>query len=180
LSKLNEAKANEELFKKEADTLRNSYKAQEDQVEAALAQQEQQQIQDLRDNLLNAASNFNEIQLDYTDDTSDSLIVEDADKQKMLSYLIDQDANGKSALIRDLENPDALIELAWLRTQAADVLSGITQYWKKNLADARAENKKLQAKIDDLSKRNSSVVIPKQPDSDNAPQKTAWDNSDLL
>lgn len=112
LSKLETAKANEELFKKEAEVLRNTYKAQEDQAAAEREQQEKQQIEDLRTNLMNAASKFNEVQLDYTDETSDSLVIEDEDKQEMLSYILDQDAEGKSQLVRDLEDPDTLIELA--------------------------------------------------------------------
>lgn len=61
---------------------------------------------------MNAASSFNEIQLDYTDDTSDSLTVDDEDKQQMMSYILDQDADGKSQLVKDLEDPDRLIEIA--------------------------------------------------------------------
>lgn len=167
-SKLEVAKANEELFKKEAEVLRNTYKAQEDQAAAEREQQDKQQIEDLRKNLMNAASNFNEIQLDYTDDKSESLEIEEEDKQEMLSYILEQDENGKSQLVRDLEDPDALIELAWLRTKGADVLSNLTQYWKKMLADERATNKKLQAQIDKLTKKGtSSVVIPPDPNDKN-------------
>ena len=112
LSKLDEAKKNETLFQKETEILRNAYKAQEDQAEAERVQLEQQQAEDLRNNLIAAASNFNEVQLDYTDDESDSLVIEDEDKQQMISYILDQDADGKSQLVKDLENPDTLIELA--------------------------------------------------------------------
>lgn len=183
LSKLDEAKGNETLFKKEAEVLRNTYKAQEDQAEADRVQQEQQQAQDLRDNLMNAASNFNEVQLDYTDDQSDSLVIEDTDKQQMISYILDQDENGKSQLVKDLEDPDALIELAWLRTQGAEVLSNITKYWKETLATERAENKKLRAQIEKLSKKgNSTVVVPSAPNDPPKDQKaySAWDNSGLI
>ena len=182
LSKLDEAKKNETLFKKEAEILRNTYKAQEDQAEAERVQLEEQQAEDLRNNLIAAASNFNEVQLDYTDDESDSLVIEDADKQQMISYILDQDANGKSQLVKDLENPDTLIELAWLRTQGAEVLSSVTKYWKETLAAARAENKKLQAQIDKLNKKNeSTVVVPKAPHvKEDTKAYSAWDNSGLI
>ena len=91
-----EAKQNEDLFKKKTETLRTAYKEQEDQAEQLRIQEEQQQVEDLRNNLMNAASSFNEIQLDYTDDTSYSLTVDDEDKQQMMSYILDQDADGKS------------------------------------------------------------------------------------
>ena len=182
LSKLDEAKKNETLFTKETEILRNAYKAQEDQAEAERVQLEQQQAEDLRNNLIAAASNFNEVQLDYTDDESDSLVIEDADKQQMISYILDQDTNGKSQLVKDLENPDTLIELAWLRTQGAEVLSSVTKYWKETLAAARAENKKLQAQIDKLNKKNeSTVVVPKAPHvKEDTKAYSAWDNSGLI
>lgn len=111
-SKLEAAKANEDLFKKEVDVLRTAYKNQEDQERAAAEQMEAQQAEDLRNELLNAAGKFNEIALDYTDEHSDTLVIEDADKQVMMAYLLEQDPEGKSQLMRDLDNPDTLIELA--------------------------------------------------------------------
>ena len=173
-----EAKQNEDLFKKKKETLRTAYKEQEDQAEQLRIQEEQQQVEDLRNNLMNAASSFNEIQLDYTDDTSDSLTVDDEDKQQMMSYILDQDADGKSQLVKDLEDPDRLIEIAWFSTQGAKALSELTKYWKGLLSEARSENKKLQAKLDKVSKNNTVVVPPSTPE----PSKvgSAWDNSGLI
>ena len=112
LSKLNIAKSDEDLFKKEIDILRESYKAQEDQMlkDAELA--EQQQYEDLQNNLLNAVSTFNEVSLDTKDSESDSLVIEDSDKRQILGYLLDQDKDGKSQFVKDIENPNTLIELA--------------------------------------------------------------------
>lgn len=159
LAKLDNAKENEELYRKETEILRNSYKEQEDKAEQDRVLAEQQAAEDLRNNLINAAKAFNEVQLDYTDANSDSLVIEDSDKQKMVSYILDKDANGKSQLVKDLENPDALIELAWLRTQGAEVLSNITQYWKGILSNERAENKKLRSQLEKVNKKNDSTVI---------------------
>lgn len=183
LSRLEAAKENEALYQKETTTIRNAYKAMEDQAEQDRIFQDQKEAEDLRNNLLNAASQFNEIQLDYTDDESDSLVVEDKDKQQMISYLLDQDAEGKSQLVRDLENPDTLIELAWLRTQGAEVLSNITQYWKGMLSEERAKNRKLTAQLEKLNgKNNSSIVIPRAPHQpkDKGEFVSAWDNSGLI
>ena len=112
LSKLNTAKYDEDLFKKEVDVLRENYKAQEDQMlkDAELA--EQQQYEDLQNNLLNAVSAFNEVSLDTKDSESDSLVIEDSDKRQILGYLLDQDKDGKSQFVKDIENPNTLIELA--------------------------------------------------------------------
>jgi hypothetical protein len=112
LSKLNIAKSDEDLFKKEVDVLRDSYKTQEDQMlkDAELA--EQQQYEDLQNSLMQAVSNLNEISLDTADPSSDSLVVEDKDKHQILAYLLNQDKDGKSQFVKDIENPATLIELA--------------------------------------------------------------------
>lgn len=161
LSKLETAKDNEDLYIKEVTALRNSYKEDEDNLRK---QQEAQQIADtqaMQENLLNAARNFNEVLLDSDDPESDSLIVEDTDKQQILSYLLDQDSQGKSQLIRDLEDPETLIQLAWLRLQGQNAISDTTRYWKDTLKEARKENAKLQKEIEKLkSKKDNSVVMP--------------------
>jgi hypothetical protein len=162
MAELDSAKENEDLFKKKTEILRNNYKAEQDEAEAARKQQEEQQVEDLRNNLKDAATRFNEVQLDYTDDKSDSLVIDEEDKQQMMSYILDQDEEGKSQLVRDLEDPDRLIELAWFSTQGAKVLSELTKYWKGLLANERAENKKLQNKLDKLSKTSATTVVSRQ------------------
>lgn len=179
MSQLQAAKSNEDLFKKETEVIRATYKEREDAAAAAVKQQEEQQIKDLRNNLANAAQAFNEVPLDYKDEKSDSLVIEEGDKQQMLAYILDQDSEGKSQLVRDLENPDALIELAWLRTKGADILSDMTQYWKKLLADERSTNRKLQSQIDKLKKGSSSVIAPQNKESMKT-EGSVWDNSGLI
>ena len=184
LSELDSAKENEELFKKKSEILRNTYKAQQDQADAEREQLEAQQMEDLRNNLMNAVGRFNEIQLDYTDDKSDSLVIDDTDKQQMMSYLLDQDSEGKSAFIRSLEDPDQLIELAWFATQGPKVLSDLTQYWKGLLAEQRAENKKLQSKLDRITGKTNTTIVPKQKKDPNQVTDvhyiSGWDNSGLI
>lgn len=180
MSELDSAKLNEELFKKKADALRENYKKQEDEAEKVQQQKEQQQVEDLRTNLMNAASKFNEIQLDYTDSESDSLVVEERDKQQMMSYILDQDDDGKSALIKDLEDPNALIELAWLRMNGREVLSTLTKHWKGLLAEERATNKKLQSEIDKLKKTGKSAVVVNDTTNESKTQGSIWDNSGLI
>lgn len=178
LAELNSAKENSETFSKKVEAIRTSYKKMEDEYNQEQQNREAQQAEDLRNNLLDVSRNFNEIQLDYTDDQSDSLVVEEADKQKIISYLMDTDSEGKSAFVRDLENPAALFELGWLRTQGADALANMSQYWKGQLAEARSINKKLQAKLDKYEKNHSSVVVPSE---DNKKEPADyWDTAGLL
>ena len=185
LSKLDEAKKNEELYKRETEALRNTYKAQEDEAIAEQEARRQQQVEDLHKTLMESANNFNEVQMDYKDDSSDSIVVEDSDKQIMMSYLLDADENGKTQLVKDLEDPNALIELAWLRTQGADALSNLTQYWKGLLTEERAKNKKLESQIEKMNKKEdpNTVITPspkKNQTADAFGWKSAWGNEDLL
>ena len=157
--KLEAAKANEELFKKEVDSLRQFYKSEEDkQIEdAKLA--EQQQYEALQNSLLDAANKFNEIVLDLDDPQSDSLELEERDKQIMLDYLLTPDKDGQSKFDKDLSDPKALIELAWLRTQGRDTITGISQYWKKELADTRKELAKAKKELEKYRKNDSNDKV---------------------
>ena len=181
-SKLESAKSNETLFKKEVDALRADYKKQEDAEIEAQKQKEQQDYDDLVGNLQNILSNFNEVALDSTDAESDVLEIEDSDKQQVLAYLLYQDSEGKSQLVKDLENPATLIELAWLRTQGRALIDNTTRYWKDLLKQERKEKAKLQKELESYQNKGSqSVVVPKPPKKDENSNTiptfgSVWDN----
>lgn len=180
-SKLESAKSNEALFKKEVDALRADYKKQEDAEIEAQKQKEQQDYDDLVGNLQDILSNFNEVALDSTDAESDVLEIEDSDKQQVLAYLLNQDSEGKSQLVKDLENPATLIELAWLRTQGRALIDNTTRYWKDLLKQERKEKAKLQKELESYQNKGSqSVVVPKPPKKDEPSNtrsfETVWDN----
>ena len=183
-SKLNSAKSNEELFKKEVNALRTEYKNEEDAQIEAQRQEEQQAYNDLVGNLQNILGNFNEVVLDSTDPESDVLEIEDSDKDQVLAYLLNQDTDGKSQLVKDLENPTTLIELAWLRTQGRALIDNSTRYWKDLLKQERKEKAKLEKELESYRTRESqSVVVPKPPKSNNSNEKdiptfgSVWDNN---
>ena len=174
LSKLNTAKYDENLFKKEVDTLRESYKAQEDQMlkDAELA--EKQQYEDLQNNLIAAVSQFNEISLDTADASSDSLVIEDSDKHQILAYLLNQDKDGKSQFVKDIENPAALIELAWYRTHGRNVIDGISQYWKDVLKSERKKIASLEKQLEG-TKSNKTVIASNKGKTNSPGKGLNWD-----
>ena len=163
LSKLESAKDDEDLYQKEVNSIRSSYKADEDAYIAQQQQAQQRQVYELQQNLVNAARNFNEVLLDDSDPNSDSLVVEDSDREQILSYLLDQDSQGKSQLVRDLENPNTLIQLAWLRLQGQNAITNTTRYWRDTLKETRKENARLQKELDKLNGKDNSVVVPSKP-----------------
>ena len=158
-AKLDAAKVNDELFKKEVDALRAYYKQEETRQEEAAKQEEQLQYENLQNTLLNTVKNVNEVILDQDDPKSDSLEIEDSDKEQIMSYLLDLDKDGVSQFEKDLNDPAALIELAWLRTQGRNTLTGITQYWKKELADTRKELTKVKKELERYTKKETNTEV---------------------
>lgn len=181
-SKLETAKSNEDLYKKEVTALREEFKKEEEAQIEAQKQQEQQDYENLVGNLKNVLGNFNEVALDSTDPESDVLEIEDSDKDLVLAYLLNQDTDGKSQLVKDLENPTTLIELAWLRTQGRTLIDNTTRYWKDLLKQERKEKAKLQKELESYkNKSEQSVVVPKPPKKDDPSNtipsfSTVWDH----
>lgn len=162
LSKLETAKDDETLYEKEVATLRESYKADEEALAQQEIERERQNYLALQDNLVKAATDFEEVLFDPDDPNSDSLIIEDNDRRQIMSYLLDQDSQGKSQLVRDLEDPNTLVQLAWLRLQGQNAISDTTRYWKDTLKETRKENARLQKEIERLknNKGGNTVVVP--------------------
>jgi hypothetical protein len=165
MSKLESAKENTDLFDKEVAAIRATIKANEDEEIKQQEALEAQSYQELQNNLQLAMADFTQIELDPEDKEQDALALDvtDEDRALMMRYLIERDKDGKSQLVRDLEDPKALIELAYYRTRERDNLTGLTRYWKNELANERKEKAKLQKELDKYKNKgnNSFVVEPK-------------------
>lgn len=181
ISKLNIAKSDENLFTKEVDVLRESYKAEEDRARKEAEAAEQQEYEALQQNLIHAAGAFSEISLDASDPQSDSLVIEDSDRNQILAYLLNQDKDGKSQFVKDIENPDTLIELAWYRINGKNTLSGVTQYWKNILKEERKERASLEKQLEKYKNKEQKTVI-KNKETTNSPSGNYdfWDKSGLI
>lgn len=162
LTELDAAKLNEELFNKKSDIIRQQYKEQEDRQKQEAEAAEQQRYEDLQQNIVNAVLNFKEISIDPDPESEDwrGLEIEDGDRQNILSYLLDQDQEGKSRLVRDIEDPNELIKLSWYKLYGDETFKHITGYWKGLLKEARQENAKLSKQIEKYKKGTNTVVTP--------------------
>lgn len=176
-AKLDSAKLNEELFGKEVAAIRDNYHKIEEEEARQQQELEAQSYQELQNNIQNAMGNFTEIVLDPEDPKSDALQIEDEDRELMFRYLTELGKDGKSQLVRDLEDPNALIELAYYRTRERDNLTGLTRYWKNELANERKEKAKLQRELDKYKNKgkNSFVVTTPQKPSKGAKTPTIMD-----
>jgi len=162
LAELDAAKLNEELFNKKSDAIRQQYKEQEDKVKQEQEQAEQQRYEALQQNIVDTVLNFKEISIDPDPNSEDwrGLEIEDGDRQQILAYLLDQDQEGKSQLVKDIEDPAELIKLSWYKLYGDETFKQITTYWKGLLKDARRENAKLTKQIEKYKNGNNTVVTP--------------------
>lgn len=162
LAELDAAKLNEKLFNKKSDTIRQQYKEHEDRMQQEAEMAEQQRYEALQQNIVNAVLNFKEISIDPDPESEDwrGLEIEDGDRQNILSYLLDQDQEGKSRLVRDIEDPNELIKLSWYKLYGDETFKHITGYWKGLLKEARQENAKLSKQIEKYRKETNTVVTP--------------------
>lgn len=168
VSKLDVAKLNEDLFKKESEALRKQYKDREDQEIENMRQEEERRNKDLQDNLISAVNQFNSVSIDDLETNDDDhlvLEVEDAEKHNILNYLLTQDKDGKSQLVKDIEDPAKLIEIAYFMLYGRSNMADITNYWKGVLKETRKEIKSQTPKP---SKKDNTTVVstPKKEDAD--------------
>jgi len=163
--RLESAKVNEELFKKEVDALRAYYKEQEENEVKEAEAQAAAEYENLQNSLLTAASRFTEVKFDVEDaEDPGGFEIEDSDRQRALAYLLAVDKDGQSQFDKDLSDPNALFELAYLRTSARDLLNGTSQYYKKVIADTRKELAKTKKALEKYEKKgNNSVVTTPAP-----------------
>lgn len=106
------AKENEELFKKKAESIRNQYKADEDERARQYLQQQEEQIKAYDNAIKQSITNFNEVSLDYKDSKSDSIVIDDKMKNDIYHYLMKVDESGVSQFARDLQDPNKLVKIA--------------------------------------------------------------------
>lgn len=108
------AKENEELFKKKADAIRKQYKAKEDERVQAIKQQQQDQYTAFDNSIKQSITNFNEVSLDYKDNSPERrvLVVDNNMKNDIYNYLMRVDENGKSQFAKDLEDTNKWVNFA--------------------------------------------------------------------
>ena len=162
LSELDAAKLNEELFNKKSEAIRQQYKEIEEQQIKDQELAEQQRYEALQQNITNAVLNFKEVSIDPDPESEDwrGIEIEDGDRQTILSYLLDQDQEGKSQLVRDIEDPNSLIELAWYKLYGQDLVHNVTKYWKGVVKEDRKKIASLTKQVEKYKNGSNTVVSP--------------------
>lgn len=131
---LENAKSNEALFQKKIASLRKEYKELEDQNAAAQQQKEreeyEQQFNQLAQSLVDVARSSKELH---------GLLLEDEDKEAVLSFLLDKDANGQSGFYKLLEKPESLFKMAWYAIKGEEAFENINNYYKGVIEKTRRQ-----------------------------------------
>lgn len=136
---LDRAKANDSLFRKQVEAIRNEYKQaeQENQMQEQLEQEQiaQQQYDQYSNQIVDEINNLKEIQ-------GFELNMEDNDMQELYDFITGYDAAGNNYLAKALADPQILVKTAWLALNGDQMISDITNYFQKEIASVRKESYK--------------------------------------
>lgn len=133
-------KQNPELFAKKVAGLRASYQEREKQVREFEEQQEkaaqEQQAAQFEQVIVDTIQNNNSIDLGDT-----SLELSEDDMNEIASFILDSDPAGVRYIAKALNDPKMLVEMAWWALKGHDALNQVTQYYKKQISEARKSAK---------------------------------------
>lgn len=133
---LNRAKENESFFQKKVAALRKEYKELEDnQIKAneeQAAAEKEEQFNQLAQSLVSVAKDTEEM---------NGMLLDDQDKEDVLSFLLDRDANGQSEFYKLFSDPKALFKMAWTMLKGDQAHEAYTQYFTNEIAKARRGTK---------------------------------------
>ena len=160
---LERAKANESLYKKQVEAIRNEYRQaeKENQMYAQMEQDNaaKQQFEQFSNQIVDAINDLTEIQ-------SFDLNMNDEDKQTLYDFITGQDAAGNNYLAKALSDPKILTKTAWLVLNGDQMVDDIADYFKKEIADVREKSYKKGA--EDAHKKvdkSNNVVFKDKPKS---------------
>ena len=172
---LERAKANEGLFKKQIEAIRNEYKQaeQENQMQAQLEQEQiaQQQYDQFSDQIVDEINNLKEIQ-------GFELNMENDDMQELYDFITGQDAAGNNYLAKALSDPHVLVKTAWLALNGDQMINDITSYFQKEIANVRKESYKKGVTDTQKKMEKTDKVVFK--DTHTKPSKEVFDDLDEL
>ena len=127
---LNNAKQNEDFYKRQVEGIRKEYKEREDfqnqQEQASLEEQQQQAFQEYQKKVITAIDGFDSIgNLD--------LNFEDSDKEELAEFMLSQDEKGVNYLYQALQDPETLTRAAWFILNGEDAFNNITDYFTNQI-----------------------------------------------
>lgn len=133
---LEQENQNPELFQKKVAGLRADYqnreRAMREQEEAQLREAQEKQAAQFESVIVDTIQKNSSIDLGDT-----SLELSQDDMNEIASFILDSDAAGVRHIAKALNDPRTLVEMAWWALKGHDALNQVTQYYKKQIAEAR-------------------------------------------
>ena len=133
---LENAKQDEDLFKKQMEGIRKEYKDLEDQnkqqQELLAKQQQEEQYKQFSNVIVQQIDNLNSIAgLDVE--------LENDDKEELAEFILGRDEAGISNLGKVLNDPESLVTMAWYALNGDKMIDDITMMYKDALKKAKKE-----------------------------------------
>lgn len=157
---LENAKQNEDLFKKKTDALRQQYKTAEDQQLQERIQEQENRYNSFRDSVTDSLTKFESVVIDQDSSEQHVLSVEDSEREEVFRYILQKDENGATQFFKDLNDPDKLVKMAWFYKYGEQAIADITNYWKHQLKDTRKREKPVTTVKQDSKTKDSSFTNP--------------------
>lgn len=138
VSELQKEMQNEELFTKKVNALRTEYKTLEDQYNEAREQefqrQQEQEFSEFSEQMTNVAVDTTELH---------GIEIEDDEKNRVLSFLLDIDENGTSEFHRALSDPKKLFEAAWFMCYGKESFDLIKNAYETEMAKLKKPDRQV-------------------------------------
>ena len=135
---LDQASLNEDLFKKKMEFLRKNYKEEENSLIERAKMEEDAKREQAYTDYANATTNYAQ-----SINTLHDLELSDADKNRVLRFLLDRDVNGQPEFFKLLNSPEAVFNMAWYHLYGKQAFTMINDYWRSQLSNSRRTQPKV-------------------------------------
>lgn len=134
---LEQAKSNEELYKKQIGALRKEYQeAEEEDIRQAQFEKNQEAQEQL--------NQFSEKVIDQINDLTSiqgyDLNLDSEDMQEIYDFIMGQDAAGNNNFSKVLADPKSLVKIAYYTLNGDRMIQDITDYFQKEITRVRKES----------------------------------------
>ena len=179
VEELTNAKNNEELFQKKVNSLREEYKAREDeereQYNQQIAEAQQQSMDQFRDTILNTIEQYRDFDLGGI-----PMEMSDEDMNTVASFILDSDAAGVRHIAKALNDPNAIFQMAWWLTRGQDAFREINDYYKQQITEVARNNYNRGVEDARSGNVNSAKAVVRKPRKSDKTPKNAGDLYDNL
>lgn len=132
-------KDNPDLFAKKMSSLRQAYRAEEENEIDRIRKQEEEAIlveqQKFENEIMDASRDFKEISV---------IDLEKEDVDTALNVLFKQDASGMTPFVKAINDPKQLLKIAWFIDRGEEAINMIVNDFKKIIAESRKEEPQAQ------------------------------------